>query len=339
MRELADLPPEAVAEEVSSRVSTSSNEVLFLWVTVQGGREEYQSEIAELLSDTPVVPWIVRDAQAFSDANTLSQDIAEVIDRSEAAVNKERFRALCEKNGVVAYVLLSKVSLGVAQTGSPVRLPNWFPVARAQERYVIIDDITWSTHVSLESEALEIEAIREALYWVDRHLAERLQRVAASKPNEVAPFRDKFLKGEEVGGVKAWSRSVEIRLIEIPNPRAYRPTLKNSCSVVSRIWRIVACQHLDGLGKYGKALSRAVDPLSDASTEESIAFLIGRPSSPLEDAEARWGVNLLLSCFAACQLSNAAAHSDNYQQYPVTLLKAFSVDVTRALDSIAQVLR
>ena len=107
-----------------------------------------------------------------------------------------------------------------------------------------------------------------------------------------------------------------------------------SADLVGRLWRLANTTHADGLGKVSKRAVNALD-LSAAEVSvqhESIVSVLGRPSSPIEDPVRRWGFNLIVTIRAACQLITAAAHADEYAEYPLPLVRSISRDIRVSLD-------
>ena len=111
---------------------------------------------------------------------------------------------------------------------------------------------------------------------------------------------------------------------------AFRPSLREGASLVSRLWRIAQTRSPGDLHKPSKALAVALH-LESPTAFESFAGVIGRPSS--RDASASQGLcrSLLASVSAGCQHVTAAAHADEYRRYPVPPIVSFSFELRSSL--------
>lgn len=70
----------------------------------------------------------------------------------------------------------------------------------------------------------------------------------------------------------------------------------------------------------------------------SLVTVLGRPTERLEDPVTQWSFGLIVTSAAACQLLTAAHHADDYDRYPVPLLRSLSLDIRTSLDEVVRVL-
>ncbi len=126
----------------------------------------------------------------------------------------------------------------------------------------------------------------------------------------------------------------ESTLNRIRNPRDYRPSVSRHPTLVGHIWRVTNATAPDKLPALAKSLAAAVGIAAPEAEGfyETMTMVLERPSQPIEDANVRWGFNFVVSVRAACQLITAAAHADEYAEYPVQLARSLSLDLRTSLD-------
>ena len=113
-----------------------------------------------------------------------------------------------------------------------------------------------------------------------------------------------------------WTASVPLSATEVHTEDVRRLLYDLDCALVKRL-RVV--------GESDRRL-------------ESIFAVLHRPTTPIGDPAVRWALDVIVTVLAACQLTTAAAHADEYSRYPVRLVGSLSRDLRRALDGFIKVL-
>ena len=308
------------------------------WVRVSRDRDDFKRELIRQRAQSPVVPWVLRKA-TLQNANSVMSDIVEIL--NDAREEIEAVQDAAVKSGGVDLILLGRADLKLADTSSPIRLPDWFPVAPGQTPAVLISDLTWSTRVPLSDPTLALDDLRRILHDVDHALTDRLQvsleidhRCTNSLWDRICPKGDEKI-GDEL-------KSAKTRLHEEgSNPTDYRPsTAHGKLTVVSRLWAHANSNAPDEVQKTAKALAdglRIQD--SDVDRDDaSLAAVLNRPSNRM-DPRVQWAFCLIVTVRGACQLVTAAAHAGEYPRFGAQLLQATSYDLRSFLDDAAAKLR
>lgn len=142
------------------------------WVSVPTGRDDFARELTRLRGDLALVPHVLRTG-GFVDPNAVMNDVAAVLELVKGDVHALN-EAARERRGL-DLVVISRKALSLADTSSPIVLPDWFPVRPGQTATVRVDDLTWSAEVVLADEASELDDLRRILCEIDRALLDRLQ--------------------------------------------------------------------------------------------------------------------------------------------------------------------
>ena len=325
------LDPRAVVDNLRSR---SREPLRVFWVRVSGNRNDFRRSLIRLRADVPVVPWVLR-TRAFQDPNSVMNDVRDVLDdaRDEIQAVQDAARTA----GGVDLVLLGRTDLNLVDTGSPVLLPDWFPVAPLEEPTVRIADLTWSTRVSLSDPILAIDDLRRILHDLDHALTNRLQaslgidhRLTNSLWDRIRRTNEKI--DDELPRMKA-------KLNAVSNATTYRPSAAHSPTVVGLLWAHANGKAPDDVQRTAKALAAGLhmDDVEEGSA--SLAAVLNRPTNRMPDRRIQWAFCLIVAVRGACQLVTAAAHADEYPQFGAQLLQSTSHDLRSFLDDAVRKLR
>ena len=306
------------------------------WVRVSTGRDDIARDLKRRRGRLALAPHVLRKG-GFADPNSLMNDVSDVLDRA-----RDDIRALSdvarERQGV-DLVVVSRKELSLADTSSPLVLPEWFPIKPGQTAAVRIEDLTWSATVALSDEASGLDDLRRILYDVDRALLARLRAVRGSDRRRTQSFCDLVLRRTAGGGtdekfIDDELERIALTLETIQNPTSYRPSASKSPTVVGRLWSHANKTAPDGLLRMAKALAKALD-VGDIGTDDSLVAVLNRPANRIDDAGVRWSLGLIVTLRSACQLATAAAHADDYPRFSAVLLRSTSENLRRFLDRAA----
>lgn len=326
------LEPKTVVENLSSR---PPEPLRVFWVRVGGDRNTFERHLVQLRAQCPIVPWVLRKPALFQNPNSVMSDVLEIL--NDAREEIQAVQNAATKAGGLDLVVLGRTDLKLADTSSPILLPDWFPVAPGQTPPVRIEDLTWSARLSLSDPTLALDDLRRILHDLDHALTNRLQvsletdhRLTNSLWNRI---RRKGRISDDLPRMKA-------KLNTVSNATAYRPSVAHSLTVVGLLWGYANSKAPDDLQRTAGALADALQ-IEDADVERddaSLAAVLNRPANPM-DARVRWAFALIVTVRGACQLVTAAAHADEYPRFRAQLLQSTSHDLRSFLDDAVARLR
>ena len=339
------LTPANVFEEIKSRSERSDDPIRFYWIDVSSQREGVdRNRFVRLLHDRaaayPVCAVILR-APGFMDANSVMNDLAEVLEDCKRDLLSKNMRDRIARAGHIDIALIARRELKLAVTSSPLVLPAWFPLRATEEVTARIEDLTWTTRVPLSAPEAHISDLQRLLYELDGVLLARLQAVSERDHDRRLQMTllDRIRRKSETSLTTDALATVALTALEtVRNPRHYRPR-STGPTPVSRLWRATIERPASGLQQLAKSLAQGlqVTPADADGHMESVVGVLARPTDPMDPA-VRWTFNMIVTVGAACQLATAAAHADAYARYPVRLLGSLSRDLQRTLDDFIRVL-
>ena len=156
------LEPKTVVENLGSR---SREPLRVFWVRVRGDRNAFERELMNLRAQFPLVPWVLRKPALFQNPNSVMSDVLQVL--NDARKEIQAVQNAATKAGGVDLVLLGRTDLKLADTSSPILLPDWFPIAPRQTPTTRIEDLTWSARLSLSDPTLALDDLRRILHDLD----------------------------------------------------------------------------------------------------------------------------------------------------------------------------
>lgn len=328
------MKPRYVVDEVRRRSRNRRGVLCFYWVASQDGRDEFAQGLREQSVNLPLCPVVVR-MKGFVDPNAVAFDLLRVLDSARSELLDPRFVERIQTANCLDVVLIARRELELESSSSPIVLPSWFPLFPSTSVTATIMDLTWSTHISLRAEELHVGELGRLAFELDRELIRHL-RACHERDHRLVNSLHEALRSRSDGKVSFTDllSAAEAALDRVTNPRDYRPSTARNPTLVGRLWRLANTTPADGLGKVAKSLVKALDlsPPMATDAHESVIAVLGRPSSPIVDPLHRWGFNLVVTIRAACQLITAAAHADEYAEYPQPLLRSISRDIRISLD-------
>lgn len=179
------------------------------------------------------------------------------------------------------------------------------------------------------------------LFDLDGALVRRIRAGLEEDPQLVNSFLDQLSAADKNGpGSEERLVAVEEKLKAVKNPRAFRPSAGKNPTFTGQIWRMANGKSADGLVKFAKSLSRAAQVESGDldDFQEALLAVLARPSQGLPGVDVRWAFNVIMSVQGACRLVTAAAHADDYGEYPAWLLRSLSLDLRKSLADAVEML-
>ena len=327
------LTPKIVADNLRSR---PREPLRVFWVRVPGDRDGFKRDLTRLRGQAPFVPWVLRRA-VLQNPNSVMSDVSGIL--NDAREEIEAVRDAAAKEGGVDLVLLGRTDLKLADTSSPILLPDWFPVAPGQTPPVRIEDLTWSARVPLSDPTLALDDLRRILHDVDHALTNRLQASRKIDHRRTNSLWDHIgRKDEKIGDALG---RMKADLHKVSNPTAYRPSVAHGRStMVGLLWAHANSKAPDAVQKTARALADGLRIEDDDIDRDdaSLVAVLNRPSSRM-DARVQWVFCLIVTVRGACQLVTAAAHADEYPLFGAQLLQSTSLDLRSFLDDAVAKLR
>lgn len=335
------MKPRHVVEEVIRRSRARGGELCFYWVVSGGDRDEFEHRLWELGAHLPLCPIIVRIG-GFVDPNAVAVDLLRVLEAARPRLLLRDLAQRVREANHLDVVLIARRELELDSSSSPIVLPSWFPVFPDMSVTATIMDLTWSTHVSLRAEEVRVGEIGRLLFELDRELVRHL-RASYEQDHRLVNSLHDVLRTKEDRAISFPDllSSAEASLDRVTNPRFYRPRTAKNPTLVGRLWRLANTKHVDGLRREARrtvAALRLAPPTPPPDINESLMAVLSRPSSPIKDPFDRWGFNLIVTIRAACQLITAAAHADEYEAYPLRLVRSVSQDIRTSSDEAVRTL-
>lgn len=340
------LMPADVLQETKQRGAGTDAPIRFYWVDVSsetggGDRDGFVRSLHERAGDYPLRAVILR-TPGFRDPNSVMNDLAEVLEGCKSELLGADMRGRIGHSGHVDIVLVARRELNLAITSSPVLLPKWFPLRAGEEVTAKIEDLTWTTRVSLSSAETHVGDLRRLLHDLDSALVDRLSDVGGRDTDRRSQMA--FLDAIKTTSERSlpthmlWD-AARSELQAVRNARDYRPRSIGP-TPVSRLWRATQEESANRLPRLAKDLAKALQVRSEymGQHDESVVAVLGRPVQPIADPTVRWAFDVIVTVVAASQLSTAAAHADAYARYPARLVGALSRGLRRAIDAFIRVL-
>ncbi len=307
--------------------SWSGDDVLrVFWLQVDGPRESMAKSLRKSLGKEEVLAVVVRD-DSFKVANRVLADISVLLESCKDSLIKAG-GARPEKVTIVALV---KESFGRAQIGSPITLPNWFPVRPGLHTHLYLTDLVGLAEGTLlNGPEAQIDRIAELVLNLESSLVAALKDLYASEPLKANAFLGILLAKETV--------DVPQRLVKYENhldgvalPRGYRPNAAESTnSIISDILRLFLSRSVDDLAKATKGINSAF-PKAQRLLKPSYLGVSLRPRGSFPVGARNW-FSLFVGVYQSYQVMNAAAHAGDYGLYPPALLHYSSCDLQLFLE-------
>ena len=304
-------------------------------MTVAEDREAYATSLDRELSRDSVVVLVIRDMR-FTNPNAILDDFVELVTQNREKCER-RLAASSEK---CAFVLLSRTELAIPQISSPVVLPDWFPMSGGTVLSMRIEDLTWTADASLNAPEAKINELCEGLFDLEGALLGRIEQVRATDHRKMTRFLELIRRedGEKLIDIIAGAAE---HLAAVTTPGAFRPSLRDARSLIARIWAVVQHRHPEQMRPPSIALAEALDlpDMIRLDWRESISSVLRRPSGGEADTRLRFARNIFDDSRHRLSTRNCSGASDEYEHYPVALLRSVSFDLRRSLADAEAVIR
>jgi hypothetical protein len=320
--------PRRVVELINEMPWLADEVIRVLWVRiVDGGRDEFAAAIEASRGNASIIALVIRE-RLFVDGNMLLADFVKLVTANRPAFE----RLTAERHKTLSILVLAREELRLPQGGSPVILPEWFPVSGGKEVHFRISDLAVRAEVDLlNCEEARIEDTAAALCELESVIVRRLQQVQsqASDAQEalwLLLFETKELKAPRADFLAMFRQHCE----SVVNPRAYRPSVANGKSMGSRLLRLVLKSSPDQLATVSDACAAALRFSETAILQPSLFAVMLRPVRRPSQAAMSCHA-MLLAFYSGYQFVTGAAHAGEYPEYPLALIYSTSMDIRRSL--------
>lgn len=325
-----------LVEVTRSRLEGSAEPLHVYWYRVE--TEESRAHFCEALcaarADLPLVPIVVRLA-VFVDPNMILSDLNGLIADNRNGLEVIRARA----GQPIALVLLARGDFRLAQTGSLIVLPEWFPNLGGQEVYVRVRDLLFDVDtVRFNAPEGRTEDLAARLLGLERALVSRLEAVFATTPRRSDAFWGHITKHLEGGtsteALRAIMTGYKKHIDGIADPRAYRPAAKNKTSLLCQLIALAQRSSVEQLLGLAKVTAEALALPSDLSLRQPFITILLRPTESMDGA-VRFAHTVITGAYGGYQFLNAAAHASEHPQVSIAFLYLNSKDLRTVLQDAA----
>ena len=282
---------------------------------------------------------ILRVRGLFRDSDAMMADVNTLLDNPEVRQAIMEMGDCAQQYNDVALVVISRRELGLANTSSPLLLPDWFPVNAGANAVVKFYDLTWSVHISLREGVVAQTDLQRLLYELDKALLARIQGTLRADHRDVQGLWSRISRDGESDVARALE-SIDRTLHEVMNVGEFRPSTSRNPTMIGRLWYEANRSSPDALPQVAKALARAlrVNEFARDSEMTTLIAVLNRPTNKIVDVRIQWSFHLIVTVRSACQLVTAAAHADDYPKFPDVLLRVTSLDLRRFLNDAIEIL-
>ena len=199
---------------------------------------------------------------------------------------------------------------------------------------MLIEDLTWTADAPLAAPEARIGDLCEGLLDLEEILVAQIGEVHSQDHRRTNALLDTIRQDPEETLERILTAAAAHR-DAVTTPRSFRPSLRDGRALTARLWRVVQERESDRLKRPSRGLADALalPDRIELAWHESIFSVLRRPRRGGGKAapRLRFARNVYLTVGTACQLITAAAHADDYSQYPVILLRSVAYDLRRSL--------
>lgn len=279
------------------------------------------SSLRTSLGKEEIFAVVVRD-DSFKIANRVLADLNHLLESSRDQLVQAK-EARAER---VTIVILVKEGFSKAQVGSPITLPDWFPVRPGLHTYIYLTDLLGLPDgTPLNGPEAQIDRVAELVFNLETALVDAVYALQTCNSSQASSFLCKLM---EKNSVNASQRIGKYRshLDSVSLPRGYRPNASEATnSIVSDILRIFLSHSIDDLAKIAKQLDSHL-PKGQRLLKPSYLGVALRPRGAHAIGARNWFA-VLVGVYQSYQIMNAAAHAGDYGLYPPALIHYSSSDL------------
>lgn len=330
--------PHRIFELLNGIEWRNGNALRIFWVRYSvGSRADLAENLRRTAEGDAIVPLAVRGI-GFCSANAVLADVHEIF-----VANKSEFdRIRSQSTQRVTVLLLAKDDFRLPQGGSPITLPDWFPVLPGRETFFHIADLGLAAEEKmLDCVDARIEQVSKLVYELESSIVARLERLMVRDRATLQKFMD-TAHGGTVSDCAVCLSEYRQQLGSVLDPWKYRPNAApDATSLISRLIKLTLNNSPKQLGAYAKTLASCFEDPGQTKLKPTFFAVMLRPAAKMHGTTANWHA-IMLAFYQAYQLMNGAAHAGEYPQYAVALqfansvnLRTFLVEAQEYVESLA----
>lgn len=322
--------PQQVFQLVQAIPWKTNSCIRMFWLRhADGARNELAEQLWTWIGKEAVVPMVLR-APSFKDANSVLADAMDLF-----VAHRDRIEALkANAPEKITFLILSKEDFRLVNAGSPIELPDWFPVNPSRETFFAVDDLGHAAEVKpLNLPDARMDHVAEMLYELELAIYNKLKEINATHPARAALCVDAL----QPGGPKCVDAQPTLSLFSThlavagSDPRAYRPNAADDSKfLAARICKLALNQSPKQLAAIAKELAKHMAGSAGMVLKPTFFAVMWRPANKMSVETTNWYA-ILVGFFQAYQLMNAYAHAGEFPAYAVALQYANSLNLRQFL--------
>jgi hypothetical protein len=192
----------------------------------------------------------------------------------------------------------------------------------------------------LDDSLVRVDEIAERLLAVEDALVRRIQSTLEEDHAKVNRLIEVFRANDpKFTLIPECLAKAKAARSEISHGAGFRPSLKDQRFLVARLTACSLATSVSASRSLSKALSDALQPKEKlGQSYEGILSVVSRTQPAVREFDERFARHLVCAITGAMQLTTASAHAAEYGEYPILVLRAFSLDLRLGLDSCISVL-
>ena len=309
------------------------------WLECDQSRDEVAATLEAQNTSCCVITLIAQ--RGFDHANTVPTDLVELLDSQRARI-EERLSNAHRDRLPIALVILSRTRLKAPEAGSPVSMPLWFPHYGGRILPLEIQDLGSRVPATLNSQAEELTAVRVALHEIQGLMLSRLRDTTKSDVASASAFIQQLLVGSETPNIfldsceQRHGKQMSTGFCVTTNP-------KSPPELLGRMAYRVGTLSPENLPSFGAVLFKAlqIDALRvNVAVEPFTAVGFRSTQAKFEKTrQDRLPRNTVLMLYAASQIVTASHHSEDYGEFPVSVMRAVLFDIRQFLAMLKDLCR
>jgi hypothetical protein len=312
--------------------AASSMPLAAYWLTMNGERTPFQSELQELVRGDGLVVLIVRQ-ERFDNPNALMQDLLELMENNKDVLLREASVLAAGDGGRLGLVLLSRRELMLGQGYSPITWPRWVPGAGGREVICYITDVTRRILAPLNCAESQVWRLNTGLLALEEALIRRLIAVYERDARAGEAFFDRIKRRNDPPWL-GFLEAARLTAAKVKNDTGFRPDA--AASLVTRLWRAAQSLCADDARDLAASLSLAL-ALNDRNLsyrDAGLLTILSRPDGSKNAPAELFTRDVVFAVNLAAQYVTCVAHGGEYRQYPIHLMTSVVEDLHGVLTEL-----
>lgn len=331
------IPIEDAVRYMEADVVKRASRIGVYWFECGADRRGAHEGFAGASSSVCIVPLMPQ--RGFDNTNALFVDLIDLLQQKREVI-EEVLNAAAIADLPLCIVLISRRRLDEPVLASPVKMPEWFPYCGGDVISLDLLDIGSSATGTLRSQGEGILRLQIALYEIEGIMLGRVSDALRCDKKVTQQFFSLILR-DEIN--PAAFLELANQKHKRSSPDGFRAVASpNSAELLGRLLGTVANRSPSQLPTLGRALFSAlrVEPEAALQIREPLVGVLLRSTSKEleEDSELRAMRNTLVALYGSSQLVTAAAHSGEYGDFEIVIMRSVFMDCHATLTTVKAVL-